>query len=166
MSYSRVSSICPQCGTGYGVFDWTDIFLMQCKHCGLFVDIREMDAETNYDDTCPSCAIEAIKRAGLWKPECSIPGLGVYCSDGCVEFIDDVYDSYDEAVEEFDRAVLAQEIDTHVAYITKADGAKVEFLRGSFQNVINNQEDTFKKFNKRRLEREKAKKLAKKLRKE
>ena len=144
------------------MFYWFDKYLMKCDHCGLFVDITEMDNKTVYDDTCPSCALEAIKRKGLWKAESYIPGKGVFCSDGCAEFVDEEYGSYEEAVEDFDRAVLAEEIDTHVAYITKADGAKVEFLRGSLQNVINNQEDTFKKSNKRRLEREKAKKLAKK----
>jgi len=157
------SSICPQCGTGEDVFYWFDKYLMKCNHCGLFVDITEMDAETEYGDSCPGCVIEAIKRKGLWKAESYIPGKGVFCADEGIEFIDDAYDSCEEAVEEFDRGVLACEIDTHVSYITKADGAKVEFLRGSFQNILNKQQDTFKKSNKRRLEREKAKILKQKL---
>ena len=134
MSYC---SICPQCGTGQGVFYWFDESLMKCDHCGLFVDITNSESAVNNIDNCPGCVLEAIKRKGLWKTVGNVPGKGIYFTDGGAEFVDDEYDSYEEAVEEFDRAVRAKEIDPKKSYITKADGANVEFLRGSFKIMRN-----------------------------
>ena len=108
---------------------------MRCDHCGLFVDITEMDNETIYDEACPSCVFQILKNKGLWKEECHVPGKGVYFEGGCAQFIDEAFDSMEEAVEEFDREVLAGNINPKKSYITKADGAKVEFLRGSFKTM-------------------------------
>jgi len=129
-------SICPQCGIGQGVFYWMDVCLMRCDHCGLFVDITGLDDKTDYDEACPSCVLEALKRKGLWKAEHWIPGKGVICIDGDARFIDDEYKSYKKAVKDYDRDVLKKKIDPDQSYITKADGAKVEFLRGNIETVI------------------------------
>jgi hypothetical protein len=129
--------ICPQCGVGEGALDWMDNFVMRCDHCGMFADIREMDNVTIYDYSCPSCVLQILKNKGLWKERCYFPGKGVFCTDGDVQYLDDAFDSIEEATEEFDRALLAGEINPKKSYITKADGDNVEFLRGSIKTMKN-----------------------------
>jgi len=126
---------CPQCGTGHGVFDWLSIDKgsLLCECCGLFV-LNSGIGKKSRKYMCANCAVISLKNGGLWESAIDVPGRGVICINGFCDCEDE-----SKAVEEYDRLLLANKIDTNISYITtvKADGANVEFLRGSIQNVLN-----------------------------
>ena len=134
MSQKLKRNTCPQCGAGDEAATWLDTHIMLCCCCGHYSDISKIDSNADFYTLSPWYALKLIKKRNLAEHVHSVPGHGVICIADCLQFYEK--GTRRECVRKYDRLVESG-VDSDSSYITKANGDKVEFVRGRLQHIVN-----------------------------
>lgn len=135
MSQKLKRNNCPQCGAGDETATWLDSTIMLCSCCGYYADITKIDSNAEFDTLSPWYALKLIKKRNLSEHVYSVPGHGVIGIADCLQ----LYEKgtrREDVVRKYERLVECG-VDIDSSFITRANGDKVEFVRGSYQCVVN-----------------------------
>ncbi len=134
MSQKLKRNNCPQCGAGDEVATWLDTTIMLCCCCGHYADITKIDSNAEFETLSPWYVLKQIRKRNLSEHVYSVPGHGVIGIADCLQLYERGI-RRDEVVRKYERLVESG-IDMDSSFITKANGDKVEFVRGSHQSVV------------------------------